>query len=429
MRITFRSCVVVLAAILISSSISTLAQDSVTLTFWKASHGETQADWDALLQPFEEATGINVEVVSHPWEGWDERYVTAFIGGTAPDVSYMPDEFWPRFAAAGQLTDMSALFANELEAMAADYPANLWELGTYEGKRFGIPYLFVAVQLFYNRDLFDAAGIEYPPSSPNDPNFADWTWERFAEVAQQLTQDTDGDGETDQWGFAWSVLFRDPNFLYPFLWQAGADILDVPNNTNGFGNERGAAAFTFIRELIDAGVIPDGGLNPNFQQVFYEGKAAMAPVESYSIATVRRDFPELNIGAAMTPQGPGIDFYDGRGSFGNAGFWVIAEASEHKAEAFQLIQYLNRPDNLTSMMDIIKLFGARVDWQPPTDEPLFQAFIEGQPYLVPYPLHPRLRQVHSLIIAEAQAMVLGEKSPEQAIMDAAAMVDELLAQP
>lgn len=431
MRQITRLFVFLAAVVLLSATmLPAVAQDEIVLTFWKASHGETQEDWDALFDGFEEANpGVTVEVISHPWEGWDERYGTAFAGGNAPDVSYMPDEFYPRFASAGQLAKLDEVAPDQIAMMAEDYPENLWSLGQFEGSQYGVPYLFVAVQLFYNQDLFDAAGLDYPPSSPSDPGFEDWTWEKFFEVAQALTQDTDDDGAVDQYGFAWSANFRDPNYLYPFIWQAGGDVLDVENNTNGFADGAGVAAFTFLAEMIEAGVVPDGGLNQNFQQVFYEGNAAMAPVESYSIGVVRQDFPDLNIGAAMTPQGPGGDFFDGRGSFGNAGFLVVSESSEHKDMAVALIEYINELENMNTMMDIITLFGARNDWSPPEDEPLFEAFVDGRPYLVPYPLHPRLRQVHSLIVAEAQAMALGDKTPEQAVEDAAVMVDDLLSQP
>jgi multiple sugar transport system substrate-binding protein len=401
-------------------------QDEITITFWKASHGDKDTDWRVIFDKFEaENPGIKVDVLIHPWEGWDERYGAAFAAGEPPDVSYMPDEFWPKFAEAKQLAQLDQLFPSELAAMQGEYPENFWTLGSYKGHQYGIPFLFVAVQLFYNKDMFDAAGIEYPPSSQDDPKFAEWTWDKFVEVAKKLTNP-----EKDQWGFAWSVNWRDNNFIYPFLWQAGANILDVEKNTNAFNNEAGLAAFQFMYDLVHTHqVVPDWGLNPKFQQVFYEGRAAMSPVESYSIPILRNDYPELNVGVALAPQGPGKDFYDGRGTFGNSGFWVVAEASKHKDAAFKLIQFINRKENVDYMMNVVKLFGCRKDFEPPIkEEPLLEVFFKGIPYQVPYPLHPKLRQVHSLIRSEIQAMILDEKTPEQALKDAAAEVDALLAE-
>jgi multiple sugar transport system substrate-binding protein len=404
--------------------------DEVEIRWWKASHGATPGDWRTLIDEFErERPGVKVQVVHHSWANWDERYTSAFIGATPPDVSYMPDEFWPRYAASGHLARLDELFPEEVAAMEAEYPANFWQLGRLSGHQYGIPYIFVSYQICINKDLFDQAGIAYPPADPSDPGFADWTWARFMAVAKALTRDLDGDGVVDQHGLAWTSLEANPNTVYPFLWQAGADIIDVARNTNGFA-ERGVAGLQFIRDLIDAGVIAGDGLFPSSNEIwltpFYEGKVAMALVGSASVIRIGEDFPELNVRFALTPQGPGVDFYEGRGTFGNAGFWVIAEASEHKREAFELARFLNRRENLEHMMNITKLFGARSDWRPPGDEPLLQTFMTGRRYLVPYPLHPQLRQTHSLVLAQIQDMVLGEVTPEEAIAIAAERVDALL---
>ena len=399
--------------------------EPVTISFWKASHGEKLEDWEPIVKEFEAANpNIKVETVIHPWEGWDERYGSAFAAGNPPCVAYMPDEFYPKFAAAGQLAKLDEVAKDSLTKMEGDFPANFWKLGNFDGHQYGIPYLYVAIQLFFNKDLFDAAGVPYPPSSPDDPNFKDWTWDKFVEVAQKLT-----DPAKDQWGYAWSAAFRDNNYTYPYLWQAGADILDVKANKNAFGNEKGLKGFQFMNDLARKyNVVPAEGMDPKFQQWFYEGKAAMSPVESYAIATLRSDYPDLNVGAALMPQGPGTDFFDGRGTFGNLGFMVVSEACKDKAAAMKFVEFISSKEKNQQMMDVVKLFGARTDFVPPED-PLFDVFMAGRPWLVGYPLHPKLREVHSLIYPEVQAMMLGQKTPEQALKDASTNVDNLLAAP
>jgi len=66
---------------------------------------------------------------------------------------------------------------------------------------------------YYNKDLFDAAGLAYP-----DP---DWTWDDFTTLAKALTLDTNGDGEIDQWGFT-NNSWPPP---YIFIWQAGGELI------------------------------------------------------------------------------------------------------------------------------------------------------------------------------------------------------------
>jgi multiple sugar transport system substrate-binding protein len=68
---------------------------------------------------------------------------------------------------------------------------------TFGGKQYGLPRGGIPSVMFYNKDLFDAAGVPYPPADWEDPS---WTWERMLEMARELTRDTDGDGQVDQYG-------------------------------------------------------------------------------------------------------------------------------------------------------------------------------------------------------------------------------------
>lgn len=402
--------------------------DDGTLRLWKATHGETVQDWDALLAPFEAQHGVDVIPLAHPWGGWDERYTAAFTGGRPPDVAYMPDEFWPRYAAAGRLARLDSLFPEATARLASEFPDNLWQLGRLDGGHYGVPYLYTSWQLYYNRDLFEATGVAPPPRLPDSPGVDDWTWERFLETAQALTRDSDGDGAVDQWGFAWTVLGENPNPVYPFLWQGGADLLNEARDGNGFV-EAGRAGLRFMQRLAEMGVVPEGGLHPDPADLFFRGRAGMVMTASSTIRSLRDDFPDLPVEAGIVPRGPATDFYEGRGSFGNTGFWVVAEASPRPDLAFELVRFLSERAAVQRMMEIVGLFGARLDWAPPPGEPLFATFLAGRRYIVPYPLHPRLRLVHSAILAEVQAMMLGHKSVDDALRHAGAEVDALVWRP
>lgn len=397
------------------------------LRLWKASHGETAQDFERVLAPFFALhTDLRLEAVVHPWQGWDERYATAYTGGIAPDIAYMPDEFWPRFAAAGKLAALDELFPEEVEAMSREYPDNLWQLGSMGGHQYGIPYVYVSWHLYYNPELFDRAGLAYPPATPDAAGFDEWTWERFREVGLALSQDRDGDGTQDQWGLAWSTLDVNPNAIYPFLWQGGADLLDADRQHNGFA-EHGAVGFRFMRDLARDGIVPEEGLHPSPSELFYDGRAGMLIAPESTIHILKRDFPDLPFGTAIVARGPATDFYEGRGAFGNSGFWVLSHDSPRPREAFDLLRTITSPTPSAAMMEVVQLFSARSDWQAPRDDPRLETFLSGRRFLVPYPLHPRLRLVHSIIQAEVQAMLLDRRTPEEAVAAAAAAVDDLVA--
>ena len=74
------------------------SRDDGVLRLWKATHGETARDWERLLAPFQALhPELKVEVMSHPWDGWDERYVAAFSGGNLAPVRRGPTTAcrWP----------------------------------------------------------------------------------------------------------------------------------------------------------------------------------------------------------------------------------------------------------------------------------------------------------------------------------------------
>jgi len=158
---------------------------------------------------------------------------TQLAGGTGADLYWM-DQNNMALASEGVflslndcLADASAGSAGDLD----DYFPSILNTATFDGEVYGLPWIAAPVVTYYNMDLFDAAELDYP-----DP---DWTWTDFVDIARTLTQDTDGDGATDQWGFisnGWP-----PPFI--FIWQAGGELInqdftaapiDTPEFLEGF---------------------------------------------------------------------------------------------------------------------------------------------------------------------------------------------------
>ena len=145
------------------------------------------------------------------------------------------------------------------------------------------------------------------------------------------------------------------------------------------------------------------------------------------IPILKRDFPNLPFGTAIMPQGPATNFWEGRGTFGNSGFWVMSASTQPPRKAFHLLSFITALEQAQKMIQITRLFSARLDWQEPENDPRLKTFVVGRRFLVPYPLHPRLRLIHTSIMAEVQAMILDHKSPDQAVSDAAESIDALIA--
>jgi multiple sugar transport system substrate-binding protein len=112
--------------------------------------------------------------------------------GIAPDVMSGCCEFFPAWANAGYLLDLRPFVESDLDQATIDdwSPAQYQALFTHDGKQFGLPKYHGALALYFNKDLFDAAGVDYPS--------AGWTYEDYLNAMKKLT--IRQAGETTQWG-------------------------------------------------------------------------------------------------------------------------------------------------------------------------------------------------------------------------------------
>src|SRR5690606_21399696 len=122
------------------------------------------------------------------------------------------------------------------------------------------------VVLYYNRALFDAASMEYPT--------LDWTWDDFEAAAAELTQDTDGDGSNDQWGFIMNG-WPPPQM---FVWQAGGDVVSEDMSASPITSPEAIEGFTFYANMIydDVHTPPESVIQEQgFAEMFKAGRIAM----------------------------------------------------------------------------------------------------------------------------------------------------------
>ncbi len=403
--------------------------EPITLTFWKPSWGIDEQYLAPLFAEFEAAhPGVKIEYLFHPWEGLMERYTTAFIGDNPPDIFYLPDLNYPKFAEAGYIAKLDEKFPDEIPTLKENYIDKWWDAGVYKGHVYGLPYVHVGITIAYNKDLFDAAGVPYPPSV-DDPNLSEWTWDKFVEVSQQLT-----DASKDQWGFAWAANWAGDSevWMYCYQMQAGNHIANDTLTGVGFDNPNGLKAFEYVNDLANTyKVIPDGGMNPKFQDYFYTGKAAMAPFDVYQVIGIVNDYPDLNIGITPYPQGPGTDLLDGRGMHANVGFLYMSEKSKHPEMAFELMKFLNEKQNVEDYINAVGLFGTRKDYEMKIENPEAQQLAveileAANRYGFAHQISPKMIEVRSLYVAEVQNMLQGVKTPEQAWKDAVSSMNAML---
>ena len=182
---------VLLAAVLLLTVMPLTAQEPVTIT-WLTLRWNV----DDAIAEFEAANpDIKIEAEQVSFNALFEQIQVRLGGGASdPDVIAVDVPVTAGYGLRGWLLPLDDVFTDEDRA---DWLPAALAAGSYNGELVSAPVSTSTQLLFINTDMFDAAGIEVPGVDDR------LTYEYIAEIVPDLTQDTDGDGITDQWGFSW----------------------------------------------------------------------------------------------------------------------------------------------------------------------------------------------------------------------------------
>lgn len=176
------------------------AQDSPTQVTW-LTLSEWGGDIEAVVGEFEaQHPDIDIVLEQVPFNNlFEQIQVRLSSGSTDPDVMSVDVPLVAGYGLRGWLLPLDDAFNEE---QRDDWLDSSLEAGTYNGELLAAPVSTSTQLLFFNADVFEMAGLT--PPGPDDR----LTYEEIADLAQQLTMDTDGDGVTDIWGFAWEQTNR-----------------------------------------------------------------------------------------------------------------------------------------------------------------------------------------------------------------------------
>lgn len=146
-----------------------------------------------LVEEFNKTNDKNIELVFDlvPGDGYGDRLTTSFSSGDGYDIFASGEGDFFKWVDKGLTTPMDDIIAAD-----ADYeqslPDSLINMGKIDGKQHYMVTDDNTICLFYNKDMFDAAGLEYPTN--------EWTWDDLMSAAEKLTVKNE-DGTYEQYGF------------------------------------------------------------------------------------------------------------------------------------------------------------------------------------------------------------------------------------
>jgi multiple sugar transport system substrate-binding protein len=219
---------------------------SLELMFWNWGSG-AEAGWQRVADMFiEENPDVEVSLVPVAGENWGSYLANAstqIAGGAKPDLIYTATEGVKYLSSNNLLVPVDDLIEGdeEAEALVEDIAPNLMESLSADGQTWALPYAWNNMVMYYNTDRFEEAGVE-PPSE-------DWTWDEFLETAKALTEDEDGDGDPERYGFTWASNEIFPGVL-PWVVNAGGNLVTEDRCTVTVDSPEVTEAMTFLNDLI-----------------------------------------------------------------------------------------------------------------------------------------------------------------------------------
>jgi len=373
-------------------------EKGVRLTFWQFWPSEVI---EPIIEEFEKANpGVDVEMQQLTWQNGFEKIVASVSSGTQPDLCELGSTWVPRFAADGVLGDVTG------EVGALKDSLLFWESCSLNGRVYGIPWVAGTRALFYNKELFEKAGLN--PDSPPE------TWEELIECARKIHSPGNG-----VYGFGMNageryILFK--KFM-PFAWGNGGKILNQDLSRSEFASGENLEALVFYCSLKKYSLVEKQDV---LDMAFKQGKIGLEISGGWNLKTIPADAPDLKFGVAVVPKPKAC--CGTHASFAGSEILVTFVKSGHQKEALKLARFLVEKQNVISLCRSAKsvqpIFrGAQND--PYYDaNPLEKMFVVQLSTAVAPPPHPKWPEIEEIIESTVEEVTYGTRKPEEALLEA-----------
>lgn len=307
----------------------------------------TVAIWDKNQEPglteimkdFTQATGIKTQIQVTPWEQYWTMLEAGATGGSLPDVFWMHSNEIAKYAQYDMLLDLTDRIKDSKTLEMDKFPKEIVDIYNWEGKKqFAVPKDIDTIALWYNKTMFDEAGLSYPDAS--------WTWDTFADAAKKLTK-SDG----SQYGFAINPT-NDQAGWCNIVYDMGGYVISDDKKSSGFGQEGTIKGLTFLTDLMKAGYAPPYEvIAENKEEALFEaGKVAMITQGSWMLPELcNNDYVKSNCDIAVLPKdaasGRRATIYNGLG-------WAASGNTSMPEEAWKLIEYMGSKDAQQKQSDL-----------------------------------------------------------------------------
>ena len=334
-----------------------------------------------------------------PFADYEKQLTLGIASGELPDLVILDGCSMASFIQLGLFGDIS-----DAEINWDEYMEGPMESTMLDGKHYGIPFATNCTALFYNKDMFDEAGIDYPDENT--------TWDEFHEMAKKLTKD-------GVYGFGNAATNTDEGTFQCLQWlyTAGGSYTDI---------EAGVDAYSLMQEMIEDGSWAKDCVNWTQSDVnnnFMAGNLAMQQNGPWQIPGIEKNAPDLNYGVTVLPK-KDADSDQATSILGGENMGVVKKDDVSGAEAF--LKYYDQTDVMVSAMKQYGSYPPKTEaakdtyW---TDDPIQKGFLTQLDTSIPRGPSASWPSFSSAIQTGFQEVMTSAKTPEQAAKDTQEAVD------
>lgn len=382
---------------------------SLLTPIFEGSPGQDLLEDELLPQFYEEYPNVTVNVDYTTYGNLNEKLTTAVVSGLVPDVMLMGVGWIEAFADKGVLADLGELGLSEDE-LKESYTDEIVEAGMWDGNVYAVPIMLDTRFGVARMDILKEAGYDSPPSS----------WDELIEIAEATTVRS-GNGSLERAGFDMMSLDARQAFE-TILFSAGGELFNEDATAPAFNSDEGVAALGLMADMVNKYKVEDIGFTSTDDIVnpLINGRAAMGIAHNNLWTQAMEADPTV-----LDNLEPFVIQGESSGMFFGGTLATVANNSKNPQAARALLEFLSSPDAalaaneqrgnvpaLTELLDSDYVQSNR--FVQFAMENLDVAQREGGP--------SQWLEVRGDFAPAVQGALLGQKTPQEALDDLAALV-------
>lgn len=395
------------------SSEDTTSKEPVTITYglWDTNQAvgiKKMADEFTAANP-----GIKIELQVNGWSDYWTALEAAASAGTLPDTFWMHSNNIYKYASNNMLMDLTDKIASSEKVKMDNFPKGLVQIYNFNGKQFAVPKDYDTIGLWYNKTMFDKAGVKYPDDT--------WTWNDLYDAAKKLTK-----ADKSQYGFL--AALHSQEGYYNFVYQNGGTII-TSDKKSGYDDPKTIEAMEYYVKFVKDGLSPQVFDDAQRAQDMENGLCAMGLFGSWNLSGFStNEYMKNNVDVTVLPKAPN----GGKASIFNGLGLAIAPNTKNPDAAWKWIEYCGSKEGQLKQAELgiaISAYNGTADaWVNSNKTFNIKCFIDMVQYAQIRPYSNTTSVWEDKAYEALKGAFTGEKTVEQACKDAAKSMNDSLAQ-